>query len=200
MRTTVDPILRGRLQIEQPEQGYRFNIDAILLAAFARRLAPPDVSRVVDLGAGCGVVGLLLGLELDGTKVVLVESQGELAALCRRNLVRNGMGDRGEARCEDLRLRRWASSSGSSLVVCNPPFFPLGRGRLNVDPMIAHARHELVGSLAQLLAATASGLNDGDVFVLIHDAQRGDEVVGTLRSLGLHLCARRLVLPLPGRS
>lgn len=200
MRTTVDPILRGRLHIEQPEKGYRFNIDAILLAAFARRLKPRELSRVVDLGAGCGVIGLLLGLDLDGTKIVLVESQEELAALCRRNLDRNGMGDRGEVRCEDLRFRRWASASGSSLVVCNPPFFPLGRGRLNADPMIAQARHELVGSLAELLAATALGLNGGDVFALIHDARRGDEVVGTLRSLGLHLRARRLVLPLPGRS
>src|ERR1700704_6101601 len=52
-RETRDSILGGALTIIQPVTGYRFAIDSILLADFAR---PRRQDRVLELGCGCGVI------------------------------------------------------------------------------------------------------------------------------------------------
>ncbi|PID38926.1 MAG: hypothetical protein CSA24_00340 [Deltaproteobacteria bacterium] len=198
MKTSVDAILRGQLLLEQPARGYRFNVDALLLAAFAREVLD-DPARVVDLGAGCGVVGLALAKTFPRAQVALVEVQPELAELCERNIRRNGLEERVEVSCSDLRDGSFAMGRGPTLLCCNPPFFPVGRGKLNSDPLRARARHELTGSLAELLASAAAAVRTEDALALVHDAQRANEVQGELESAGLRLSLRRDVLPFPGR-
>src|SRR5262249_14264343 len=58
-KVTKDALFRGRLTLWQPAKGagYRANVDAILLAAFA---GAGKVRAAVDLGAGAGAVGLTL--------------------------------------------------------------------------------------------------------------------------------------------
>ena len=70
---TVDAICRGAVTLAQPRRGYRFNIDSVLLADFTRRIvSSPVEDLVVDLGAGCGVVGLLLARFWPGCTVLMV--------------------------------------------------------------------------------------------------------------------------------
>ena len=88
---TCDPILRGRLTLLQPRVGYRFSIDPLLLADF---VGAPPLGRLVDLGAGVGVVGLTLAKNDPAAQVTLVELQPRLAALCLRNTAYNGLSDR----------------------------------------------------------------------------------------------------------
>jgi tRNA1(Val) A37 N6-methylase TrmN6 len=68
-RVTRDQILRGRLTLLQPARGYRFSIDALLLADFAATIVSTSLSSIssrseqvrgADLGSGCGVVALAL--------------------------------------------------------------------------------------------------------------------------------------------
>src|ERR1700749_5143470 len=54
---TIDTILGGALAIRQPENGYRFRLDSILLARFAS-VRPRD--RVLELGAGGGVISIVI--------------------------------------------------------------------------------------------------------------------------------------------
>jgi tRNA1Val (adenine37-N6)-methyltransferase len=56
---TIDGILQGKLSIIQRRTGYRFSIDALLLAHF---VAPRKYDRIVELGAGSGVVALALAM------------------------------------------------------------------------------------------------------------------------------------------
>src|SRR5437667_307452 len=53
---TLDSILGGALRLYQPRRGYRFSVEAVLLARFA---AARPAARVLELGAGCGVVALI---------------------------------------------------------------------------------------------------------------------------------------------
>ena len=53
----IDCFMDGRLKLIQSKDGYRFSIDAILLAEFVT-IRQGDV--VVDLGTGCGVIPLIL--------------------------------------------------------------------------------------------------------------------------------------------
>lgn len=199
--TTLDSIQRGRLLLEQPRRGYRFNVDAILLAAFAGSpgAAGAQPAHVVDLGAGCGIVGLLLARQWDMVRVTLVERQASLAALAERNVSHNGFAERVQVRCEDLRELGWSGHAGGpTLAVCNPPFFCPQRGRTSPDPMIAQARHELAGSLTELVAAMGAGLARGDTLALIHDVRRQLELEELLPEHGLEIDVLRYVHPLPG--
>nr|MDQ2646873.1 methyltransferase [Myxococcota bacterium] len=53
---TCDALLGGAVELLQPREGYRVNVDSILLAAFA---SGRRVALAVDLGSGVGALALL---------------------------------------------------------------------------------------------------------------------------------------------
>src|SRR5438445_11149457 len=84
---TQDAILGGAITIVQPKNGYRFSIDSILLARFATARAG---DRVLELGAGCGVIGLLVAAVAHPREIIAIEIQPEMAELAGRNARANG--------------------------------------------------------------------------------------------------------------
>ena len=99
---TLDSILGGALRLYQPRRGYRFSVEAVLLARFA---AARPAARVLELGAGCGVVALIYAALARPREVVALEIQPALAALIARNAALNDLGIV-RAVCADLRSRR----------------------------------------------------------------------------------------------
>jgi tRNA1(Val) A37 N6-methylase TrmN6 len=205
MNTTKDPIRRGDLTLLQPTAGYRFNLDALILADFAAAQLAPAPDLVLDLGAGCGIVGLLLMQRWSLSRGLLLEVQPELAALAQQNVERNRLGQRVEACCVDLRdLDAWSAAldalgPGSRAVVSNPPYYKVGQGRLSPVKQIAVARHEVACSLEQLLETCQAVLAPGDGVALIHASTRQQEIIDSLRRGGMGACTVRPVLPLPDR-
>lgn len=128
----------GRHILEQPTAGYRFSIDSVLLAAFAPAAAGP----VADLGAGCGVLCVLLAARGLAGPFWALEIDPLAAACCGRNFARAGL--EGQVLVHDLSRPRDQPRPGScALVISNPPFGRPGHGRLPPHPARARARHEL---------------------------------------------------------
>ena len=200
MEQTEGTICRGELRIAQPAEGYRFNLDSLLLADFAGRWLPDGCRRGVDLGAGCGVVGLLLARRHPALTMWLVEIQPELAELARGNARTNGLQHRVEVMEQDLRALDPAPPPRPTIVVSNPPFYRRGAGRLNPDPLVAAARHELTCTLNDLCAAGGRILGRGGRFCLVHIMERLDEVLGELADAGIAPAVLRKIQPLPGRE
>ncbi len=77
---TKDSLFNGRLQIQQSRSGYRFSMDAVIIAHIA------DIQsndRVLDLGTGCGVISLILAYRHPQSTVFGVEIlkiQADIAA------------------------------------------------------------------------------------------------------------------------
>ena len=84
--STDDAFLGGDVRILQPKDGYRAGIDAVLLAA-AAPIKAGRKERVLDVGAGVGVVGLAVAHRAPRADVTLVERESLLADLARRRLV-----------------------------------------------------------------------------------------------------------------
>ena len=146
----------GRLSLWQPRQGYRFSIDSLLLAAFV----PAASGAVADLGAGCGVLCLLLEARGLAGPFTAVELDPLAAHCCRRNFQDAGLA--GQVLEHDLRQEHPALTSGGfALVVSNPPFGRAGHGRLPPDPARAAARHELTLEADQLWARASRLLAPG---------------------------------------
>lgn len=138
---TRDAIFSGRLTLWQPARqgGYRFNLDPILLAGFSRA-----ASSVIDLGAGCGVLGLAL-LALDKAKTLTaVELQPAMAAFVRQNIEENALADRAQVVEGDLRA---VTVAAAEHVVFNPPYFKAASGKGAPNGSRDQARHERNGTL-----------------------------------------------------
>lgn len=193
--TTGDALLDGRVSLTQPSDGYRVNVDAVWLAAFAAdgQRAP---RHVVDLGAGVGAVGLCLAA-VGAAQVTLVELDPALAALARINAIPSGATVR-EGDVRDLSASHDLAST-ADLVVCNPPYFVEGRSR-PAAARHAHARVGDAGLLSAFVRAARATLGAGGRACFVQPAGALPALLSALSLAGLPPKRLRLVHPLPERA
>lgn len=181
-KTTEDAFLGGRLMLRQPRTGYRAGVDAVLLAA----AVPGTARRVLDAGAGAGVVGLGVAVRITDASVTLVERAPELAEIAAGNAARNGLSARVEVIVADLTAplseaqRLAAQRETFDHVVANPPYYVDAGGTRAADPLKdgshAMARGGLEG-WARFLAAMAA---PGGTCAIIHRPDALPELLNVL--------------------
>lgn len=159
---TEDALLNGKLRLLQPAEGYRVNVDALLVAAFAMRGRAARLA--VDLGSGVGAIGLALHAVGGASFVALVEREEALVELARENLARAAA--RGEAYRLDLSSDRLppALRQRADLVVCNPPYFAGGASRHQKHPLTRTARTGELGPFVDAAARALAGTRGRAVF------------------------------------
>jgi len=192
---SCDDLLHGEMKLCQRVDGYRYSADALLLAAFALPLCPG--ARALDLGAGSGVIALILARRGRPARVVAVELQAGLAGLARRNAAQNATDPRVEVVEADA-LTRPFTAAAFDLVISNPPFQPAGSGPLNPDPERATARHEIAMTLPEWLAACRAALAPGGAICLVHPADQEKRMLAHAAAVGLHLRRFQRALDRPG--
>jgi tRNA1(Val) A37 N6-methylase TrmN6 len=186
--TSDDALLGGRLILRQPVGGHRAGSDAILLAA----AAPSEgASRLVDVGAGVGAVGLAILRRMGGASADLVEKDAGLAALAGENAALNSLRERTRVLCVDVTQARDRRSAGladgaADLVVTNPPFFEAQSVRVSPDSRRASAYVFETGEdgrapLETWIVACLALLRAGGRFVMIH---RPDALAQILAAFG----------------
>ena len=168
---TEDAFLGGALRILQPAGGYRAGLDAVLLAA---TLHAERGERVLDIGAGAGVVGLAAARRLPEIEATLVERDPGPAALARDNIARNGLGARVRVAIGDVTrpLQELPELSGLAQsfdhALANPPYNIEGHGTLAAEPQKAAANAMPQGSLDRWMRFAAAMLRPGGTVTLIH--------------------------------
>lgn len=176
---TLDTLFEGHLKVIQKKEGYRFAIDALLLASFVQS-RPQD--QVIDLGTGCGIIPLILAYQKKGQKIIGVEVQPSLADLARRNVLLNNFGGKIEIWERDFReLKEENRQDFFDLVITNPPYRRLGAGRLNPHPEKAIARHEIKATLPDILQISYFILKENGRLVIIYPARRVVDLFQELR-------------------
>jgi tRNA1Val (adenine37-N6)-methyltransferase len=180
---TEDPFFNGGIKVLQHREGYRFSIDAVLLAAFS---APGAKDRIVDLGTGCGILPLILGYRHPAVSITGIEVQPELAELAARNVEANGLKERITIIRGDMRsLSIQAVSGPVDLVISNPPYRKGRSGRVNPHPQRAVARHEILATIQDVAAAAARLIGIGGRFSVVYPAERITDILTNLRSAGI---------------
>ena len=186
------------LSIRQPESGYRFSIDSILLADFAASFCG---QLVLDLGTGCGVSLLLFSRMCPSLRYgVGVEIQRELYEFARANIEENGLGGKLSAVHADFREKLAGVTAGSfDLVLSNPPYRRAGEGKKNPDPQKAIARHEVACSMPELFRAAGRYLSSTGRFAMIGLPQRLGEILACAAAERIFPDTLRFVHPYPDR-
>jgi tRNA1Val (adenine37-N6)-methyltransferase len=189
---TRDSLFDGELQCLQHKNGYRFSIDPVLLAHFVHLTKD---ERILDLGAGCGVMGLILLYRFRASisSLVAFELQDGLAALARENCEANQFQKQMQVVPGDLRnIKEFLQPESFSSVVCNPPFYSNGSGRKSNNKEAEIARHQVMCTLTEIVSAAAIVVkNRGKVYLVYPAAGLGHLLILLEQN---HLTAKRLQL------
>jgi len=202
---TLEPLLSDRGTILQKRQGYRFSLDAVVLADFVARsrgkAGACRRTRYLDLGTGSGIILVLLAKWGTGLTGYGVEIQESLADMAGRNLKLHNLQDRFEILCMDLKdLPLRFPPASFDWITSNPPYRRLHTGRVNPDPQKAVARHELAASLEDICRVMAFLLREKGRSFLVYPASRFAGLVGELRKADLEPKTVRPVYPKPGEK
>lgn len=185
---TSDSIWNKKVRIVQSKKGYRFALDAVLLAHFLR-VEPGD--HILEIGTGNGVIPILLSQLKSFCRLVAVEIQPELASLARRNVETNGAQNIEiiETDMRDLNL----AEASFDLIFSNPPYRKAGSGKLNPNSEKAIARHELKMRLADLFECAIKNLKPSGRLSLILPTFREQDFEALSEANGFVLLERQYI-------
>jgi tRNA1Val (adenine37-N6)-methyltransferase len=191
-----DTMWDGKLVLWQPGRkgGYRFNLDPILLAGFVAE-RPGPLGHLLELGAGCGILSLMLVATGRAQRVTAVERQPQLAHLLRRNVQENGLAHRITVVQGDLRE---VALPGVDGVVFNPPYFKQGHGLASPDPGRDAGRREMHGTLDDFIACGHRMVTPTGFIAAILPRARVPQWRTAAQTWGLYPGRERAVQAVPG--
>lgn len=178
--------LPNGLTLEIPEGTFPLSTDSMVLAHFVRL---PKNAQALDLGSGCGTLGLLLCARNQSCCVTGIELAENAHQAALENIRRNALAPRMESICADLRsVSERFSPGGFDLCVSNPPYFSGGPASRET-PL---ARREDACTPAELFRSAAWALKYGGDFFLVHRPERLAELIARGAEAGLE--AKHLLL------
>lgn len=162
--------LHNGYQLHICEGGFPLSTDSMALSGFVKL---PKNAKVLDLGSGCGTLGLLLCAGDEGCAVTGIEQSEPAHLTALENAARNGIENRLFSVCADLRSFSELVKPGAfQICVSNPPYFSAGP-QSQATPL---ARREDLCSMEDLFAAAAHSLKYGGDFFLVHRPERLAEI------------------------
>lgn len=194
---TLDLILRQKIYLLQSRKGYRANTDSHILAYYAwdalnrsacnEKLKP---LRVLDIGAGNGMVSILFSKAHATSNLQMLELQGQLASRARRNLELNDL--QGTVTRHDLANGKLppGMEHAFDVVLLNPPFYPAKDGPppRHREKFLAHM--ETSASLFDFLQAArrACDMTNPLAFVaIIHDRRELQRILDCTQKCNLDI-------------
>lgn len=164
------------LRLIQDMDGLTFGTDALLLAGYVNG----KFKRGVELGSGSGIISMLLLTRGKVEKVTALEVQEHYADLTKRNAELNGLTDRMECLCTDV--REYIPSTEAELVFTNPPYMKTDSGKKNLAEKKNIARHEVNGDIYDFCRSARRMLKFGGNFVAVYRPDRLIDLIDAMRS------------------
>lgn len=167
-------LLRGRVKLLQPRQGFHASIDSVFLAA---AVPAKDHFHMLDVGCGVGSVGLCVAARIPAISLTGIDVQPELIDLARQNAVLNDV----EARffAGNIKAEKHTADNAFNVVVMNPPYLEGGAHTPSPEKIKATSHGEDVAgtTLADWVKYAHRKLKQGGHLVMIHRADRLDNVI-----------------------
>lgn len=151
---------------------------------------------MLDLGTGTGIIPILLAAKTKGERFTGLEIQSESAEMANRSVLLNELEERVEIREGDIKqATELFGGSVFDVVTSNPPYMNEGGGLVNPYEAKAIARHEILCSLEDVVAAAARVLKPQGRFYMIHRPHRLTDILVLLRQYKLEPKRIRFVQP-----
>ena len=188
---TLDVLYDGKVKLFQDRRGYRFSLDALLLAHF---MTCRRGEEIVDLGTGNGVIALTLAYLDSSLSITGVEIQPKMVDRAKRNVRINGFQERITiTRADVCNIQKILSPDSFASVVCNPPYRRTTSGRISPNVERKIARHEIAAGLADFLRAGAYLLPIKGRIAMVYPALLVVDLLQSMRNMNLEPKRLRLV-------
>lgn len=172
-------LLANGFTLDIPNGAFPLSTDSMLLSHFVRL---PKNARVLDLGSGCGTLGLLLCAGDTGCYITGLELSRQAHTAAQKNIADNDLESRMTSICGDIRDARQIFTAGSfDVCLSNPPYFTGGP----TSQTHATARHQDHCTTEQLCAAAAHALRYGGDFYLVHKPEHLAHICAEASQAGL---------------
>lgn len=188
---TLDTLFSGKLKLFQSRDGYRFSLDALLLANFVT-VKPRE--RVIDLGTGSGVIPLILARLHENVALAGVEIQPAMVERAARNIRLNRLAAQIQIYAGDVRaMDRTTPAASFDVAVCNPPYRLAGSGRNSPNDEKRIARHEGCATLDDFLTGARFVLRGKGRVAVVYLADRAVELFSAMSAARLEPKRVRMV-------
>ena len=156
----LEPFKFKQFQLAYDRCAARVSTDAVVLGAWAEC---GEATRILDVGCGSGLIGMMLAQRNGNAEIVGVEIDGEAASQAKENALFSPFADR--IRIEHCSIQDFASRTDErfDLIVSNPPFFSGGnltagtsRSALRSTQKLPHG--DLLSAFRTLLTPTGRGV------------------------------------------
>lgn len=189
----IDDLQLAGLRIIQKKNGFRFGMDAVLLADFAR---VGERDAVADFGAGTGILSFLLAGRGRGRQIDAIEIQQDMADMAKRSVALNGLTERIRVHHIPVEAADTVLAAGSlDAIVCNPPYGVPGTTLLNPEKTLCVARHQSESGLAEWFRMAYRLLKGKGRFHMVYPAPRMLEAMQALSDAHLEPKRFRLIYP-----
>ncbi|NLF42411.1 MAG: methyltransferase [Bacteroidales bacterium] len=188
MEKTRDFFYSGKVQLEQPKNGYRATIDSCLLTYFISQ-NDEKWNYGIELGFGTGLIGI--GLILGGfiKRIIGIEIQDELAELAIKNIFVNEVEKEITIIKTDLRSICQDNMEKADIIVMNPPYWKKDKrvisGNMNFQKRTAY--HEEMGELDDWIKTSKKimRLKKGRIFI-VYPIKRINYLISTLKKYEIY--------------
>lgn len=174
--------------IIQKKSGFRFSVDAVILADFFKGVKP---GKLLEIGTGTGIISILLSDREEIEKITALEVQPEMAELAERNMKRNKLEERIEVVLGDVKEMK--PGNMYDYVVSNPPYIPVDGKKINIQDNKALSRHEINLTLEELVKNAKRLLKPRGQFFMVHRTHRFSEISSVLEREGFSVKRVRFV-------
>lgn len=178
----IDDLQYKGLKIIQNTKGFCFGIDSVILSDFAKNIKKE--SKVVDLGTGTGIIGLLLCKKTELKEIVGIEIQKEVAEMAKRSIELNKLEDKFKILNTDINKifeDKLLEKNKIDVVVMNPPYKEKGTGKISeVDSKII-SRHEVKATLSDFIKVASNLLKDKGEIYIVHKPERMPDIIQKMR-------------------
>ena len=178
----IDDLEFKNLKIIQNKDGFCFGIDSVLLSDFAKEIK--DNSKVVDLGTGTGILGILLCAKTNLKEVLGVEIQEEVADMAQRSIELNNLKNRFKILNENINnieKNNINLKNNFDYVITNPPYKKLNTGKINENEKKLISRHELTANLNDFIKTASFLLKDKGTLFMVHRPERLVDILEKMR-------------------
>lgn len=189
----IDTLCFNGLKIIQHDDVFSFSIDAVLLGHFA---SIPNKGHIIDLCAGNGAVGLLLSERTNAT-ITMIEIQERLCQMAQESIALN----RKENQCQIIHTPLQQALThiphdSVDAIVCNPPYFALNeQTKINPNPYLAIARHEIEATLDDVMRCAKQLLKTKGKITLVHRPDRLLDIIHAMNNEGISPKTLRFIYP-----
>ncbi len=195
----IDDLEYKNLKIIQNKDGFCFGIDSILLSDFASKIK--DGSKVIDLGTGTGIIGILLCAKTKLSNMIGVEVQSEVYEMAKRSIKLNHLENKFQIINENIKnLQNKLEIGTFDVVVTNPPYKKEGTGITNENEKKLISRHEITATLEDFINTSNKLLKDKGSLYMVHRPDRLADIIETLRKYKLEPKTIRFVYPSIGKE